>query len=113
MHEFPEVQAMVRDACKKAPAGAHIKQLTIVVGEASGHDPHHIQEHFLDASRGTAAEGATLKFIHEKLTAKCAGCGTAFSTNEIVLHCAQCGGTELIITGGNDVRLQSVDWDKY
>jgi Zn finger protein HypA/HybF involved in hydrogenase expression len=88
VHEFPEVQAMVRKACLQAPAGAHITRLTIVVGEASGHDPRHIQEHFTDASRGTPAQGATL-----------------------ALHCNNCGGTELIITGGNDVRLSAVEYD--
>jgi hydrogenase nickel incorporation protein HypA/HybF len=111
VHEFPEVQAMVRKACLQAPAGAHITRLTIVVGEASGHDPRHIQEHFTDASRGTPAQGATLDFVHEKLTARCANCGARFSTGDLALHCNNCGGTELIITGGNDVRLSAVEYD--
>lgn len=110
MHEFPEVQAMVRDACKQAPAGVQIKRLTIVVGEASGHDPHHIQEHFAEASRGTEAEGATLNFVHEKLTARCASCGAIFGNDDLVLACTSCGGTELIITGGNNVSLAGVEF---
>ncbi len=109
MHEFPEVQAMVREACRRVPSGARIKRITIVVGEASGHDPHHIQEHFDDASRGTAAEGAALRFIHEKLAARCAQCGMNFSATTMTLHCTQCGGTELVITGGNSVYLAEVE----
>lgn len=102
---------MVRNACLQVPAGAHVTRLIIVVGEASGHDPRHIQDHFTDASRGTAAEGATLNFVHEKLTARCANCDMSFSTGELVLHCSHCGGTELVITGGNEVRLSAVECD--
>jgi len=110
MHEFPEVQAMVCEACAQIPAGARIKRLTIIVGEASGHDPHHIQAHFLEASRGTQAEGATLEFIYEKLAAKCVGCGAEFKSAESALTCSKCGGTELVITAGQNVRLAGVDF---
>ncbi len=107
MHEFPEVQAMVRQAC--AQVDSHIHRLKIVVGEASGHDPRHIESHFLDASRGTLAEGAVLEFIHEKLAAHCAACGTAFERRQLALACSKCGATELVITAGNSVRLVGVE----
>jgi hydrogenase nickel incorporation protein HypA/HybF len=109
MHEFPEVQAMVREACAQAPPAARITRLRIVVGEASGHDPHHIEAHFADASRGTRAEGAALEFIAEKLAAKCAACGMEFSQGERAFACTRCGGTELLITAGNTVRLAGVE----
>jgi len=102
---------MIKQACAQLPAGARVKKLQIVVGEASGHDPHHIEAHFLDASRGTGAEGAILEFIHEKLAAHCAACGTAFERGEQALACDKCGSTELVITGGNGVRLDGVVTD--
>ena len=107
MHEFPEVQAMVAEAVKRA-GGADIKRLTIVVGEASGHSTYHIQEHFFEASQGTLAEGAALEFVHEPLSARCAACGADFSRKDLTLACAQCGGSELVITAGNNVRLAAV-----
>jgi Zn finger protein HypA/HybF involved in hydrogenase expression len=109
MHEFPEVQAMVRDAGAQVPAGVRIKRLKIVVGEASGHDARHIEAHFAEASRGASAEGAVLEFIPEKLAATCAACGTPFNAARLSLACAQCGGTELTITAGNNVRLVGVE----
>lgn len=109
MHEFPEVQAMVKQACAQAPPGARIKRLRIVVGEASGHDSRHIQAHFTDASRGTQAEGAVLEFIHEKLAARCATCGAEFTGGGMVLACTRCGGTQLVITAGNTVRLSGIE----
>lgn len=110
MHEFPEVQAIVRRACDQAPSGAHIARITIIVGEASGHDPEHIRHHFVDASRGTIAEGAELHFVHEKISARCASCGKEFACNDLALSCSQCGGTELVIVAGNSVRLSSVEY---
>ena len=109
MHEFPEVQAMIRQACAQAPAAARITRLKIVVGEASGHDPRHIEAHFAEASRGTRAEGAALEFIREKLAARCAACGTEFKADAVALACARCGGTELVITAGKNVRLAGIE----
>ena len=109
MHEFPEVQAMVQQACAQAPSQTRIKRLRILVGEASGHDPHHIQAHFTDASRGTRAEGAMLEFIPEKLAAYCAACGAPFQGSHLALSCEECGGTELNITAGKNVRLVGVE----
>ena len=109
MHEFPEVQAMVQQACTQAPTQARIKRLKILVGEASGHDPHHIQAHFTDASRGTRAEGAVLEFIPEKLAARCVACGGVFQPDNLTLSCDKCGGTELNITAGKTVRLVGVE----
>ena len=109
MHEFPEVQAMVQQACAQAPSQSRIKRLKILVGEASGHDPHHIQAHFDDAARGTRAEGAVLEFIPETLSACCASCGTLFQPDTLALSCEQCGSTELNITAGKTVRLVGVE----
>ena len=109
MHEFPEVQAMVQQACAQTPGQTRIKRLKILVGEASGHDPHHIQAHFTDASRGTRAEGAVLEFIPEKLAACCASCGAVFQPNDLAFSCQNCGSTELNITAGKSVRLAGVE----
>lgn len=110
MHEFPEVQAMVRDACARLPAGKAIRKLVIVVGEASGHDPDHIAGHFDEAAAGTAAAGAALEFVIEKLLACCANCGAGFDGAGSAFACPQCGGTELEIIAGRAVRLDRVEW---
>ncbi len=109
MHEFPEVQAMVREVCAQVPLGAHIRCITVIIGEASGHDARHIQAHFDEASRGTAAENAVLTFVSEKLSARCSACGADFAPTGLLLACANCGGSELAIISGASVRLASFD----
>ena len=112
MHEFPEVLAMIRQARAQAAPGARIRRLTIVVGEASGHDPAHIQAHFAEAARGNPdLENACLEFVAEKLAACCAACGAEFEPAQSMLACAQCGSTELRITAGDRVRLAAVQCD--
>jgi hydrogenase nickel incorporation protein HypA/HybF len=109
MHEFSAIQALIRDACAELSAGAQVQRLIIVVGEASGHDVAHLRAHFDEASRGTPAEGATLQFVREKLTACCSACGTEFVPEGLLLACTHCGGAELVIRGGDSVRVKAVE----
>ena len=110
MHEFPEVLAMIRQARAQLVAGARIRRLTIIVGEASGHDPAHIRAHFAEAVRGNPdMEDASLEFVAEKLAARCAGCGAEFDPSRSLLACSHCGGRELRITAGDTVRLAGVE----
>ena len=108
MHEFPEVQAMVRNACASA-RGKKVRRLTIAVGEASGHDAHHISEHFVEASRATMAEGAELRFVSERLAARCTNCGRSYESAAGTFSCTDCGGMELTITSGMNVRLLGIE----
>ena len=109
MHEFAEVRAIIAQACSRIAPGTHIARLTLIIGEASGHSVDHIESHFLEAARGTPAEGATLHFVAERLAAQCVNCGTGFRSEELALTCGRCGGTELRITAGKDVRLAGVE----
>jgi Zn finger protein HypA/HybF involved in hydrogenase expression len=109
MHEFPEVQAMLRQVLSQTPGDARITRMTFLVGEASGHDSHHIAAHFVEAARGSRAEGAVLEFRLERLAAKCAVCGTEFGPREKALTCTHCGAFELIITAGNRVALDGFE----
>jgi hydrogenase nickel incorporation protein HypA/HybF len=111
MHEFPEVQALLRQILAQAPPDVRITRVKMVVGEASGHDPHHIEQHFREASRGTSAEGAVLEFVTEPLAAHCAACGEEYKTDESSLGCPRCGGTRLVFTAGKSVYLAGVELD--
>lgn len=110
MHEFLPAEAVLRQALDRAPANARIKRLIIVLGEASSHHPDEISVHFSNVARGTIAEGAELQFLHERLAARCDSCGAEYNTEEIVLTCANCGGTRLVITAGNKVYLAGVEF---
>lgn len=60
MHE----QALMRDLMKKIEAVAitegatRVTKISVGLGAMSHFTPHHFREHFVDASRGTIAEGA-------------------------------------------------------
>ncbi len=101
---------MIRQACARLAAGNRIRRLKIAVGEASGHDPAHLQAHFAEAARcKPELEGASLEFVTEKLAAHCAGCGAQFDPTKSMLACSRCGGTQLRITAGDQVRLLGVE----
>lgn len=109
MHEFAAIRALVHDACAQLSTGERVTRLTIVVGEASGHDEQHLRAHFDEACRGTPAEGATLQFVSEKLTARCSHCGAEFAPEGLLLACSHCGGTELAISGVETIRVKAIE----
>lgn len=109
MHEFGAIRALIGDACANLPTGARVRRMVIVVGEASGHDADHLRGHFEEAACGTPAEGASLHFVREKLTACCSHCGAEFVPEGLLLACTHCGGNELAISGGDGIRVEAVE----
>ncbi len=111
MHEFREVQSMLHEACAQAGPGVRIRNLTVALGEASGHDADHLRTHFVEAARGTPAEDAELIVVREALAAQCTRCGAEYSSSESTLSCVHCGGIELNVTKGARVYLAGVEME--
>ncbi len=55
-----QIEAIARDH-----GASHVVDITLRAGTLTGVSPDHLREHFIDAARGTVAEGATLHFIQE------------------------------------------------
>jgi hydrogenase nickel incorporation protein HypA/HybF len=111
MHESGQVQALLHEALARTPGSSRLRTLRILVGEACGHSPPHLAEHFSQAAKGTRAQGAVLEFALEKLAAQCARCKAPFDSGQLSFACPNCGNTDLVITAGNTVRLLEVEAD--
>jgi hydrogenase nickel incorporation protein HypA/HybF len=108
MHEFVATQELVRVALEEA-AGRRIRHLKVKVGEWAGVFPRYIEYYFPAVAKGTLAEGATVEFIEEKLSGRCAKCGAPFEPKALVFTCEVCGGTELELTAGKGVELLELE----
>ena len=64
MHEFGLMRDVVRIVEEKGrEAGAErVVSITLRVGALAAADPEHLRAHFVEAARGTLAEGAELRF---------------------------------------------------
>jgi hydrogenase nickel incorporation protein HypA/HybF len=60
MHEKALMDDLMREILDVAAreGGGHVTRITVRLGALSHFTPEHFREHFVDASRGTLAEGA-------------------------------------------------------
>ena len=62
-------------------------------------------------SRGTIAEGAELHFERVPGTLRCQGCHHIFPLNGRDYACPVCGEKQVVVAGGDDFRLESIEVD--
>lgn len=112
MHELPATRGMLEVALEAAAtAGAHrILQVDVVIGELTSMVDDSVQFYFDALSRGTPAEGASLRFRREPALATCEQCGTTAEVRPpLVAACAACGGTAVRVSGGQAFYVDSIE----
>ena len=111
MHELPITEGILKIATEAA-AGRPITTIHLVVGELSSIVDDSVQFYFDMLSRGTLAESAALNFQRLPATATCSDCGLLFGVKApLVPECPHCGGAHLAITGGRELRVESIEVD--
>lgn len=111
MHELSITESLLEIAIRhaeEADAG-RIVQLNIVVGELSSIVDESVQFYWDIVSAGTIAEGAKLHFERVEGRLRCLGCGHEFSLGGDSFTCPACGQEEVVIAGGDEFRLESIE----
>lgn len=115
MHELPATQGMLNVAMDAArTAGAQrIHAIDLVVGDLTSFVDDSIQFYFDIISRGTAAEGAELRFRREPAEGRCGECGHTFPVKPPVPRtCPECGSLVLRVEGGQEFYVDSIEVDE-
>ena len=113
MHEVALAQGIVdivteqsrRDGFKRA------KVVHVELGGLSNVMPEALVFGFESASRGTAAEGARLDFLHSPGTGWCMDCSAAVQVDSRVALCPKCSGVRWVVTGGEQMRVTELEVD--
>jgi hydrogenase nickel incorporation protein HypA/HybF len=111
MHEMAITRSMVDlvlDEAEKA-GSKRIKSINVILGEMSGVVDRSVQFYFDEMSKGTLAEGAELVFKNVPNQARCRKCGNVFSPRDIFWACDKCQSLEVDITGGSELRVESLE----
>lgn len=111
MHELSLAAGIVDIVADAARAHdcARVVRVRVAVGALAHVEPEALAVGFAAASRGTAAEGAALVIDRPAGTAHCLGCGASLVLAQRGDPCPDCGGFQILVTGGEDLRVVDLE----
>lgn len=112
MHELSIVQALLDQVAEEVDRAGHpgrVVALHLVIGRLSGVHADAIRFGFELLSPGSIAHGATLQIDQPPARCLCRGCGGEVEIAELVTTCPSCGRADIIIRGGQELLLQSIE----
>jgi hydrogenase nickel incorporation protein HypA/HybF len=107
VHELSVTQSVVDSVVEKM-GEATVVRLRLEVGRLSGVVVDSVRFCFDLVAEGTTLEGATLEVDEPGGRARCRGCGREFDVTDLLALC-QCGGIDLEILAGQDLRIKEVE----
>jgi len=111
MHEMSLAEGvlqLIEDAARKD----HFAKVTTVwleIGQLSGVEPEAMVFCFDAVTRDSVAQGARLEIITLPGTAWCMACAETVPMTEVFGECPQCGGYQLQVTGGTEMRVKELE----
>jgi hydrogenase nickel incorporation protein HypA/HybF len=113
VHELSLAQAIWRqvDETMRARPGSRLEAVNIVVGRMSGADPESLQFALELVAERSAWPDARFHVRIEPLGLVCRECGREFETDEFDLACPDCVSLDVDVTGGQDLRIESLEVD--
>lgn len=111
MHEMALAQSVVSaiEAEAKRSAFARVERIILEIGALSHVDGHALSFGFDAVSRGTMAEGAVLDIVSPPGRARCFGCEADVVIARQGDGCPECGSHQLIVTGGEEMKIKSLE----
>ena len=109
MHELAISEAIVSEVCEHV-GDARVCRVTVEIGRLAAVVPEAIQFCFGLAANGTAVEGAALEIVEIPARGDCRQCGNSVDLGDSFIGtCAACGGIDLEIVNGQELRIRSVE----
>lgn len=113
MHEAAVTDSMVQLVLSQAQEhqAKVIRKVTVVVGAMSGIVPESMRFYFVELTKGTPAEGATLEVLEVPTKATCLTCAHHFELEDYLWLCPECGDRHLDIVEGKELMVDSIEVD--
>ncbi len=114
MHETSIIEELLTIVQRTAEENrlVRVTGLSVRAGEMRAVVPELMQEAFAVMSRGTLAEGATLKIESVPLKARCRTCRRIVRVEQFAFFCPRCGKALSEIVSGKELDLVQVTGDK-
>lgn len=109
------VQALIEQVeaeVEKSGELGRVVELDLVVGRLSGVHVDSIRFAYEILAPGTILEGSTLRISEPTAYSDCHACGAREAIEELSMYCPRCGSGEIVIDGGRDLMLQSIELEQ-
>jgi hydrogenase nickel incorporation protein HypA/HybF len=113
MHEMSICESVVQVLEEQAAAQhySRVKLVRLEVGPFSGVEQEALRFCFDAVTRGTLADGAALEIVNTIPAAWCIPCGKNVTIQERFSPCPECGGYQLQVSGGDELRIKELEVD--
>jgi hydrogenase nickel incorporation protein HypA/HybF len=99
----------VLDAVERRADGRRVRAVTIRAGAMHRIVPESMETAFALVAAGTVADGARLRLVLVPVHVHCRSCGADVAAQDPMAACVQCGGTDLDLSGGDELVLESLE----
>jgi hydrogenase nickel incorporation protein HypA/HybF len=111
MHELSLAESIVAIADRHA-GGRRVSRVEVSVGHLRQVVPSALAFAFELVAQGTAVEGAELVLEEVSATGRCRACGAESRLDGFPLACGACGGVDVEVTAGEELRVESLDMEE-
>lgn len=113
MHEMALCEGVLEIIAEEAKRQAftRVRAVRLEIGALSHVEPDAMRFCFDAVSRGTIAESARLEVIDIPGQAWCMSCSKSVVITRRVDPCPECGGYQLQVTAGDDLRVKELEVD--
>ncbi|MBI5922715.1 MAG: hydrogenase maturation nickel metallochaperone HypA [Betaproteobacteria bacterium] len=111
MHEMSLAEGvlqLIEDAAQRENF-ARVKTIWLEIGRLSSVEPEALAFCFGAVTRGSIAEGARLEFVDVPGRGWCLQCETTVPLAEHYAECPRCGGYQVQVTGGTEMRVKELE----
>jgi hydrogenase nickel incorporation protein HypA/HybF len=109
MHEWGYCEGIL-EAVRRRAAGRRVKRVRLRVGVLHRLDKEALQQAFSLSASGSETEDAILDLVFIPTRWRCRSCGEGSEAADIIAVCSGCGGTEVEVSGGDEMILESVEY---
>ncbi|WP_078119263.1 hydrogenase maturation nickel metallochaperone HypA [Thiosocius teredinicola] len=111
MHEMSLCEGILQVLEDQAEAQQfkRVKTVWLEIGALAGVEPSAMLFSFDVVCRGTLADGCKLEIVDQPAIAWCMACGDNVEINQRYDACPRCGGYQLQVTHGDQMRIKELE----
>ena len=110
MHEYGMCDGIV-DAVQRRAAGRRVARVKVRVGVMHRIVEEAFHHAFSHAAEGTEAGDAAIDIVVVPVKVVCRSCAATFDSEDLAIACASCGGVDLDMAGGDELVLESIEYE--